>query len=324
MLDRASRELNAEPDRARVGGCRSDECPHQRRRGTADAYRSTRSRGWHRPRERRRTRRAGNRYSGTPRGASARRSGVPVAARPGATSNRPVDLLTLVSRDRRPTRRGADERRPRGVDCHQQSVPELIGASAAMSEVRRAIGRAARAPFSVMIEGESGVGKELAARAIHHLSPRRERRFCDVNCAALPDELLESELFGHAKGAFTGAVADKAGLFEEADGGTLFLDEVPDLSPRAQAKLLRVGAAAGGAPHRRNVHAQGGRTAGGGRQSRHARRGGGQAVSRRTCCSGSTSSTSVFRRCASGRRTSRCWRSITGAWRRSASGRAPR
>jgi transcriptional regulator with GAF, ATPase, and Fis domain len=119
------------------------------------------------------------------------------------------------------------------------AVPELIGVSAAMSEVRRTIGRAARAPFSVMIEGESGVGKELAARAIHHLSARRERRFCDVNCAALPDELLESELFGHAKGAFTGSVADKPGLFEEADGGTLFLDEVPDLSPRGQAKLLR-------------------------------------------------------------------------------------
>jgi transcriptional regulator with PAS, ATPase and Fis domain len=91
-----------------------------------------------------------------------------------------------------------------------------------------------------MIEGESGVGKELAARAIHALSARRERRFCDVNCAALPDELLESELFGHAKGAFTGAIADKPGLFEEADGGTLFLDEVADLSPRGQAKLLRV------------------------------------------------------------------------------------
>lgn len=120
------------------------------------------------------------------------------------------------------------------------AVPELVGVSAGIAEVRRAIERAARAPFAVLIEGESGVGKELAARAIHQLSPRRERRFCDVNCAALPDELLESELFGHARGAFTGAVADKAGLFEEADGGTLFLDEVADLSPRAQAKLLRV------------------------------------------------------------------------------------
>jgi DNA-binding NtrC family response regulator len=120
------------------------------------------------------------------------------------------------------------------------AIPELVGASAAIGEVRQAVIRAAAAPFSVLIEGESGVGKELVARAIHHLSPRRSRRFCDVNCAALPDDLLESELFGHARGAFTGAVHDRAGLVEEADGGTLFLDEVADLSARAQAKLLRV------------------------------------------------------------------------------------
>jgi transcriptional regulator with PAS, ATPase and Fis domain len=120
------------------------------------------------------------------------------------------------------------------------AIPELVGPSAAMGEVRRAVARAAAAPFSVLIEGESGSGKELVARALHQLSPRRERRFCDVNCAALPDELLESELFGHVRGAFTGAVADRPGLVEDADGGTLFLDEVADLSPRAQAKLLRV------------------------------------------------------------------------------------
>ena len=120
------------------------------------------------------------------------------------------------------------------------SLPDMLGASAAMVDVRRAIERAAVAPFAVLIEGESGVGKELAARAVHQLSGRREQRFCDVNCAALPDELLDSELFGHSRGAFTGAVADRAGLFEEADGGTLFLDEVADLSPRGQAKLLRV------------------------------------------------------------------------------------
>jgi two-component system response regulator AtoC len=120
------------------------------------------------------------------------------------------------------------------------AIPELVGSSAAIADVRRAVTRAATAPFSVLIEGESGSGKELVARALHQLSPRRERRFCDVNCAALPDELLESELFGHVKGAFTGAMSDRAGLIEEADGGTLFLDEVADLSLRAQAKLLRV------------------------------------------------------------------------------------
>jgi DNA-binding NtrC family response regulator len=119
------------------------------------------------------------------------------------------------------------------------AVPELIGESDAIAEVRRAIARAATAPFPVLIEGESGAGKELVARAVHHMSPRRDRRFCDVNCAALPDDLLEAELFGHAKGAFTGALVERRGLFEEASGGTLFLDELPDLSLRSQAKLLR-------------------------------------------------------------------------------------
>ena len=128
----------------------------------------------------------------------------------------------------------------RVVAAAATAVPELVGVSDAMDAVRRAIVRAAGAPFTVLIEGESGVGKELVARAIHQLSPRRERRLCDVNCAALTEELLDAELFGHARGAFTGAVADRPGLFEVADGGTLFLDEVADLSLRAQAKLLRV------------------------------------------------------------------------------------
>jgi len=119
-------------------------------------------------------------------------------------------------------------------------VPELVGVSAAMRDVRAAIARAAAAPFAVLIQGESGVGKELAARAIHQLSARRERPFCDVNCAALPEDLLESELFGHARGAFTGALTERAGLFEAATGGTVFLDEIADLSARGQAKLLRV------------------------------------------------------------------------------------
>jgi transcriptional regulator with GAF, ATPase, and Fis domain len=92
----------------------------------------------------------------------------------------------------------------------------------------------------VLIEGESGSGKELVARAVHRLGPRRDRAFRTLNCAALPDELIEAELFGHARGAFTGATGDRPGVFEDAHGGTLLLDEVGELSPRAQAKVLRV------------------------------------------------------------------------------------
>ncbi len=120
------------------------------------------------------------------------------------------------------------------------STSELLGVSAAMAEVRRTAERAAGAPFPVLIEGESGSGKELVARAVHRGSARRNRPFCSLNCAALPDDLVESELFGHARGAFTGAVAERVGVFEEAHSGTLLLDEVGELSPRAQAKLLRV------------------------------------------------------------------------------------
>jgi len=117
---------------------------------------------------------------------------------------------------------------------------DLLGESALAASLRDDIHRAARAPFPVLIEGESGSGKELVARALHRLSARHTRRFCAINCAALSDELLEAELFGHARGAFTGAMTERAGLFEEADGGTLLLDEVGELSARAQAKLLRV------------------------------------------------------------------------------------
>lgn len=120
------------------------------------------------------------------------------------------------------------------------AVPELVGDSLLMTRVREAIVCAAASPFPVVIEGESGSGKELAARAIHTRSARADRRFCPINCAAIVDELVESELFGHARGAFTGAATERAGVFEEAHRGTLFLDEVAELSARVQAKLLRV------------------------------------------------------------------------------------
>ena len=116
---------------------------------------------------------------------------------------------------------------------------ELTGASAAIQEVRRSIARAANAPFTVLIEGESGAGKELVATAIHRAGCRRDKPLRALNCAALTEELVDSELFGHAKGAFTGAVNERLGIFESADGGTVFLDEVGELSARAQAKLLR-------------------------------------------------------------------------------------
>jgi len=129
----------------------------------------------------------------------------------------------------------AVRRRAEGSACN-----ELVGASALMVDTRRAIDRAATAPFAVLIEGESGSGKELVARAIHKGGVRCQRPFITLNCAALPDDLVESELFGHARGAFTGAVGERTGVFEEAHTGTLFLDEVGELSPRAQAKVLRV------------------------------------------------------------------------------------
>jgi DNA-binding NtrC family response regulator len=116
---------------------------------------------------------------------------------------------------------------------------ELLGISQAMAEVRRAVERAAAAPFPVLVEGESGCGKELVARALHRRSPRRDRPFCTLNCAALPEDLVEAELFGHTRGAFTGAVAERLGVFEEAHTGTLLLDEIGELSLRAQAKILR-------------------------------------------------------------------------------------
>ncbi len=116
----------------------------------------------------------------------------------------------------------------------------MVGESAAMRGLYRLIGRVARAQTTVLITGESGTGKELVARALHRGSARADRPFVAINCAAITETLLESELFGHEKGAFTGAIAQKPGLFETADGGTVFLDEIGELSAALQAKLLRV------------------------------------------------------------------------------------
>jgi two-component system nitrogen regulation response regulator NtrX len=116
----------------------------------------------------------------------------------------------------------------------------MVGDSPALQTVRDLIAKVGPTSARVLITGDNGTGKELVARALHEASPRRERPFVEVNCAAIPSELIESELFGHMKGSFTGAFADRAGKFEQADGGTLFLDEVGDMSLSAQSKLLRV------------------------------------------------------------------------------------
>jgi two-component system nitrogen regulation response regulator NtrX len=116
---------------------------------------------------------------------------------------------------------------------------EIVGASPAIKQVLDVIEKVAPTPARVLITGENGSGKELVARAIHRLSPRVDKPFVEVNCAAIPSELIESELFGHMKGSFTGAFADRSGKFEQADSGTLFLDEIGDMSLAAQSKVLR-------------------------------------------------------------------------------------
>ena len=119
-------------------------------------------------------------------------------------------------------------------------VPEILGQAPAMQEVFRAIGRLSQSNATVMITGESGSGKELVARAVHRHSPRSDKPFIAINTAAIPKDLLESELFGHERGAFTGAAAQRRGRFEQAEGGTLFLDEIGDMPPELQTRLLRV------------------------------------------------------------------------------------
>ncbi|MFL5539426.1 MAG: sigma-54-dependent transcriptional regulator [Longimicrobiaceae bacterium] len=148
-------------------------------------------------------------------------------------------LLTLRKAEEREQLRREVARLKREVG-EVEGFEGVVGTSAAMREVMELAMRVAPFPSTVLLTGESGSGKEAVARAVHHASPRRERGFVAVNCGAIPENLLESELFGHEKGAFTGADRAREGVFEEADGGTLFLDEIGELSLPLQVKLLRV------------------------------------------------------------------------------------
>lgn len=134
----------------------------------------------------------------------------------------------------------AKEQSPKQKAEPEIKAPEIIGEAPAMQEVFRAIGRLSRSSISVLINGQSGTGKELVAGALHKHSPRRDKPFIALNMAAIPKELIESELFGHEKGAFTGAASVRQGRFEQADGGTLFLDEIGDMPLDVQTRLLRV------------------------------------------------------------------------------------
>ena len=195
-----------------------------------------------------------------------------------------------------PEPRDADERLP------------LIGRSPAMQEIYRTVARLTTADLTVMINGESGTGKELVARALHDYGKRRGRAFVAINMAAIPRELIESELFGHERGAFTGATTRSQGRFEQADGGTLFLDEIGDMPPEAQTRLLRVlqegeftSVGRRASRSRSTCGSSRPRTATCARRS-------GRGCSARTCSTGSTSCRCGCRRCASGSRTSRCSR----------------
>ncbi|MFQ5988450.1 MAG: sigma-54-dependent transcriptional regulator [Candidatus Methylomirabilales bacterium] len=131
-------------------------------------------------------------------------------------------------------------RENRALRQHLERQYEIVGGSSAIRKILKQIESVAPSHGRVLIRGESGTGKELIARAIHRASLRREKPFVEVNCAAIPDELIESELFGHEKGAFTGAITTRRGKFELADGGTIFLDEIGDMTLKTQAKVLRV------------------------------------------------------------------------------------
>ncbi|NHN78772.1 nitrogen regulation protein NR(I) [Azotobacter chroococcum] len=152
---------------------------------------------------------------------------------------KPFDVDEAVSLIKRANLH-AQEQQGLEVPAIQANTPEIIGEAPAMQEVFRAIGRLSHSNITVLINGESGTGKELVAHALHRHSPRAKAPFIALNMAAIPKELMESELFGHEKGAFTGAASLRRGRFEQADGGTLFLDEIGDMPADTQTRLLRV------------------------------------------------------------------------------------
>jgi two-component system nitrogen regulation response regulator GlnG len=150
---------------------------------------------------------------------------------------KPFDIDQAVELVRRAA---AQSHRSDATATDSRRIPEMLGHAPSMQEVFRAIGRLSRSSMTVLITGESGTGKELVARALHRHSPRAAKPFIALNTSAFTADLLESELFGHEKGAFTGATELRRGRFEQADGGTLFLDEIGDMSPQLQTRLLRV------------------------------------------------------------------------------------
>jgi two-component system nitrogen regulation response regulator GlnG len=150
---------------------------------------------------------------------------------------KPFDVDQAVSLVRRALEQGLHQGAAREPEA---LAPEILGQATSMQEVFRAIGRLSQSHATVLINGESGTGKELVARALHRHSPRREAPFVAINTAAIPRDLLESELFGHERGAFTGAATQRRGRFEQAEGGTLFLDEIGDMPAELQTRLLRV------------------------------------------------------------------------------------
>ncbi|MFM8354895.1 MAG: sigma 54-interacting transcriptional regulator, partial [Gammaproteobacteria bacterium] len=152
---------------------------------------------------------------------------------------KPFDVDDAVAIVKRAITFAAESAQPAAKPA-PEPTPEIIGQAPAMQEVFRAIGRLANSNITVLIRGASGSGKELVARALHRHSPRANGNFVALNMAAIPRELVESELFGHEKGAFTGANTRRVGRFEQADGGTLFLDEIGDMPPDTQTRLLRV------------------------------------------------------------------------------------